>query len=126
MDKVNLRQKREYIADDGRHVEAFETIKKIESPANNDDKPNEILADNIYYGIIIVETPVGHQQMRFPIPDANTLDEAFNMYYDVREAYIEEIESQIEARKDKQIITPGNDLNHMLQEKAIIDQTIQR
>ena len=127
MEQINLRQKQEYIADDGRHIEAFETIKKIDrSLPKDEDEPNGVIANNVYYGVMIVETPMGHQQMRFPIPDATTIDEALQMYHGVREKYIEEIENQLEARKDRTesgIIIPGK---NALAEKEMIDNLIQR
>ncbi len=111
MDVINLRQKQEYLADDGRHIETFETIRKISrSIPKDEDESNEDLPDNIYYGILVVQTPMGNQPIRFIIQDAKSVDEAFEMYYDVREVFIKEMEAQAEARKEPQIITPDKTL----------------
>jgi len=113
---VNYRKKTEYMTEDGRRIEEWAKVGQVEMASEEDREFKQVAQDNIYYGAIImmviqmIITEEGPQsvpvpkEIRFSIPNAKTIDEAFSLFYETVEQVQQEIKkNQEEEKKEPKI-----------------------
>jgi len=112
--KIPIRKIEIFQAEDGRKIEQHTTqfAMKIEVdkiPENNDID----LSDKVYFGVANLDTPMGPQEIKFPI-EAKNLKEAFSNFIDNLNLMVKELEkahSQIStaSQHDLQMIDAMSD-----------------
>jgi len=95
--KVPMRQAFIYEADDGRKVEELKKIGELKDEIEIEDDFE--IPESIFYGMATLQTPMGQQEIKFPIM-AKTLEEAF----DEHPKYVEKMMKEIEGSNN--IIAP--------------------
>jgi len=136
--EVGYREKKEYMAESGQHIEEWRRVGTVEIEAEDEDC--DIDADVIYYGsaMITVTKPqvvpneqgglsvVGikePKEIKFTIPDAKNIEEALQLFNTSAEEMLKQMQqAQEEAqRKQSQIITaPGSALEDIDRMQKII------
>ena len=116
--QVNYREKKEYISEDGRRIEVWARVGTV--ALNNDDPqdPTEnIENDNLFYGILIIGTPIGPKEIKFAMSNASTLEEAFASYNEAAEKVVKDLEKRQEEWKRTQeakiVQAPASALNSL-------------
>jgi hypothetical protein len=90
---VSLRKMTAYHTDDGRRIEVFEKVAEIpldlppherENIAEVEKKLTEtpaVESPRQFIGMIVVNTPMGNRPVRFDIPEAASVEDAFAKFY---------------------------------------------
>ena len=126
---VPLRRKEIYQSDDGRYVEMFTKVAEVEETKNEENETetegNEEYSpvEKIFVGVAHI--PVGQQvkEIKFEIPDATTIEEAFDKYHDLAYGAAQEFMKMLQEsmmKNQSKIITADSGA---LQE---IDQLVQQ
>jgi len=109
---VPLRHKEIYQSDDGRYVEVYTKINDIEETKepteeestveDSNEKPEYSTAEKVFVGVAHV--PVGPQvkEIKFEIPEATTIEEAFEQYHDIAYGAAQEFMKMLQENMEKQ------------------------
>jgi len=119
---VPLRCKETYQSDDGRYVEVFTKINEIEEtkePSENksDEKTEYSSAEKVFVGVAHI--PVGPQvkEIKFEIPEATTVEEAFEMYHDIAygaaQEFMKMLQENMEQQRQKIVTAPAVSLQEI-------------
>jgi len=128
---VPLRKMEVYQADDGRRVEVFnkiDTVPYLKRQEQDDDTPEFSDLSAVYIGVVHVMTNHGPKEIKFQIPHATSIVDAFSQYYTLADEAISDLEKKIEEahrKSQSQVITapasvlndievPGNDEGHRI------------
>ncbi len=96
---VPMRTMEVYQADDGRRIEVFKkkgTIPFIKRTQDEDDGIPEFSdLEHIFIGVVHVYTNYGPKEIKFQIPNAVTIKDAFTQYYGLADEAIADLERKI-------------------------------
>ena len=76
--KIPIRKIEIFQAEDGRKVEQHTTQFNMEVEVTNSENNNIDLSDKVYFGVANLETPIGPQEIKFPIKAKNLKDSFIN------------------------------------------------
>jgi len=114
MNKIAIREVKVYQTDDGKKIEEHKTILKCKpsSPIEEDDweQIKDIVdKDNLYFGCMTVQTPMGSSEIKFHIEDAINLIDAYEKIEEHSEKAITQLKQDISDHQN-QIVTanPGD------------------
>jgi len=120
---VNFRERKEYISEDGRRIEVWAKAGSIPLIDDDPQDPTEDIAnDKLFYGILLIATPIGPKEIKFAMSNTATLEEAFATYNEAAQVVVKNLEKkQAEWEKNqasKIIQAPASALNSL--DKPII------
>jgi molecular chaperone GrpE (heat shock protein) len=115
--KVNYRIKEDYIAEDGRHIEAWKKVGSIPKASDGAEEIEKIEQENMFYGVLLIGTQFGPKEIKFALSKANTLEEAFAIYNETAQSVVKELEKRQEelkkAHANKIVTAPAGVLDEL-------------
>tara|TARA_Y100000310_G_scaffold340961_1_gene438531 strand:- start:6166 stop:6570 length:405 start_codon:yes stop_codon:yes gene_type:complete len=96
---VPIRKKEEFQSDDGRRIETLTKKSSVETelPDEAKEQLDNPIADTVYIGVLTIAFIDGVKEKRFYIPDASSLEDAFNKFNGPAAEAIKEVERDAEA-----------------------------
>jgi len=118
---VSYRSREEYMTESGARIEAWTKSGEVTMDVGDDYDPSTVEEDlkreKLFYGIMMVMTPVGPKEIKFFIPDVNSIEEAMQAYPEAVDQVIGQLEEQRkEAMKQEQsqiVQAPAGALNEL-------------
>jgi len=115
---VIFRKKEEFMAESGERVEVWVKHGRVEMEVNPEAEQNEdIELERMFQGSILIMTEIGPKEIKFSIPNVDTVEEAFKAFPVAVEEVIEELERQREEairKAQSQIIqAPADAMNQL-------------
>jgi len=104
---VPLRRKDIYQSDDGRYVEVFTKINEIDETKEpgeeaENETPEYSPAEQVFVGVAHVPVGPSVKEIKFEIPDATTVEEAFEKYHDIAYSAAQEFMKMLQESVTKQ------------------------
>lgn len=113
---VNYRIKEDYIAEDGRHIEVWRKVGVIPM-VSGAEEAEKIDFESMFYGVLLIGTQFGPKEIKFAMPNATTLEDAFDKYNESAQEVVKELEKRQEelkkAHTSKIITAPAGALNEL-------------
>lgn len=108
MNLVNYRVKNEYMSEDGRRVEVWSLAGKVKQIEDIEEEVDSLENKELFYGILVVGTPIGPKEVKFSIAKVSSIEEAFDKYSECAEKTIEELkkrENEMRMAQSSKIVT---------------------
>jgi hypothetical protein len=115
--EVAIREMQVHQTDDGRRIETYTingTTKCVIPPNANPEDLNMDFdeSETVYIGAIHLMSPTGPREIKFSILDVDSLEEAFDKYYEYADKAVEEIKRRAQEEQGQQIVqAPADALN---------------
>lgn len=95
---VPVREMKVYQSDDGRRIEQWSTVDKIEQIQEREfDEDQSTDKDELFVGVVNIMTSQGTKEIKFEIP-TDTLEEAFDQYVELANQSLEELKKRVQEQ----------------------------
>jgi len=104
---VPLRRKEIYQSDDGRYVEVFTKINEIgetkePGEVGDNEQPEYSPAEQVFVGVAHIPVGPTVKEIKFEIPEATTIEDAFDKYHDIAYGAAQEFMKMLQENMSKQ------------------------
>ena len=100
---IPIREVKIYQSEDGKRIEEHKTVKQITVEIEDSEVDNIDTSSHVYIGIASINSPMGPQEIKFPI-EVDNLEDAFLNFIPTIENLMEEMQSHIIDPTDNELI----------------------